>query len=60
MIHRLIRKSEVEELLLPIADHWMYHFFCVHVFIENKANENAIAIIEKLANGNGNATTMVD
>ena len=44
--------SEVEELLLPIADHWMYHFFCVHVFIENKANENAISIIEKLANGN--------
>ena len=51
--------TEVEELLLPIADHWMYHFFCVHVFIENKANENAIAIIEKLANGNGN-TTLVD
>ena len=44
--------QEVEELLLPIANHWMYHFFCVHVFIENKANENAIAIIEKLANGN--------
>ena len=49
--------SEVEELLLPIADHWMYHFFCVHVFIENKANENAISIIEKLANGND---TMLD
>lgn len=44
--------QEVEELLLPISDHWMYHFFCVHVFIENKANENAISIIEKLANGN--------
>lgn len=44
--------AEVEELLSPIAEHWMYHFFCVHVFIENKANENAIAIIEKLANGN--------
>ncbi|KAL7441922.1 hypothetical protein ACHAXH_008305 [Discostella pseudostelligera] len=43
--------QEVEKLLLPIADHWMYHFFCVHVFIENKANENAISIIEKLANG---------
>ena len=43
--------QEVEELLLPISDHWMYHFFCVHVFIEEKANENAIAIIEKLANG---------
>ncbi|KAL7498724.1 hypothetical protein ACHAWT_008083 [Skeletonema menzelii] len=43
--------KEVEELLLPISDHWMYHFFCVHVFIEEKANENAIAIIEKLANG---------
>ena len=52
--------TEVEELLLPIADHWMYHFFCVHVFIENKANENAIAIIEKLANGNGNTTILVD
>ncbi|KAL7450308.1 hypothetical protein ACHAWC_002257 [Mediolabrus comicus] len=43
--------QEVEELLLPISDHWMYHFFCVYVFIEEKANENAIAIIEKLANG---------
>ncbi|KAL7537863.1 hypothetical protein ACHAXR_009397 [Thalassiosira sp. AJA248-18] len=43
--------QEVEELLLPISDHWMYHFFCVQVFIENKANENAIAIIEQLANG---------
>jgi anaphase-promoting complex subunit 8 len=43
--------EEVEKLLLPIADHWMYHFFCVHVFIDNKANENAISIIEKLANG---------
>ena len=43
--------QEVEELLLPISDHWMYYFFCVHVFIEEKANENAIAIIEKLANG---------
>ena len=43
--------QEVERLLLPIADHWMYHFFCVHVFIDNKANENAISIIEKLANG---------
>jgi hypothetical protein len=41
--------------LLPIAEHWMYHFFCVHVFIENKANENAIAIIKKLANGNAAA-----
>jgi len=44
--------QEVEELLLPVTEHWMYHFFCVHVFIENKVNENAIAIIEKLANGN--------
>ncbi|EED91115.1 predicted protein, partial [Thalassiosira pseudonana CCMP1335] len=44
--------QEVERALQPISGHWMYHFFCVHVFIENKANENAIAIIEKLAHGN--------
>jgi anaphase-promoting complex subunit 8 len=44
--------EEVEDMLRPISDHWMYHFFCVHVFIENKANENAIVVIEKLANGN--------
>ncbi|KAL3795060.1 hypothetical protein HJC23_006381 [Cyclotella cryptica] len=42
----------VERLLLPISGHWMYHFFCVHVFIENKANENAIAVIDKLVHGN--------
>jgi anaphase-promoting complex subunit 8 len=47
--------EEVEDLLRPISDHWMYHFFCVHVFIENKANENAIVVIEKLANGIGDA-----
>ena len=52
--------QEVERALQPISGHWMYHFFCVHVFIENKANENAIAIIEKLANGNGNTTMLVD
>jgi anaphase-promoting complex subunit 8 len=42
---------EVERLLLPLSNHWMYHFFCVHVFIENKANENAIAVIDKLVHG---------
>ncbi|KAL7488140.1 hypothetical protein ACHAW6_014831 [Cyclotella cf. meneghiniana] len=42
----------VERLLLPISGHWMYHFFCVHVFIENKANENAIAVIDTLVHGN--------
>ncbi|KAL3823095.1 hypothetical protein ACHAXA_011147 [Cyclostephanos tholiformis] len=46
--------EDVEDMLRPISDHWMYHFFCVHVFIENKANENAIVVIEKLANGNCN------
>jgi anaphase-promoting complex subunit 8 len=49
--------EEVEGLLRPISDHWMYHFFCVHVFIENKANENAIVVIEKLANGNSNGAS---
>ena len=49
--------SEVETLLSPICNHWMYHFFCVHVFIENKANENAINVIEKLAIGNHHAAT---
>ena len=29
----------------------MYHFFCVHVFLENQANENAITIIERLIHG---------
>ena len=48
--------TPVEELLAPISEHWMYHFFCVHVFVENKSNENAIAIIEKLANGNQQQT----
>eukprot|EP00956_Cyclotella_meneghiniana_P001653 scaffold1810_cov60-Cyclotella_meneghiniana.AAC.11 len=45
---------EVERLLNPLSNHWMYHFFCVHVFIENKANENAIAVIERLVNGQDN------
>ena len=30
----------------------MYHFFCVHALIKNKANEDVIAVIEKLFNGN--------
>jgi anaphase-promoting complex subunit 8 len=42
----------VERLLQPLSGHWMYHFFCVHVFIENKSNENAIAVIDKLVHGN--------
>ncbi|KAL7513116.1 hypothetical protein ACHAXN_010174 [Cyclotella atomus] len=41
----------VEKLLMPVSTHWMYHFFCVHVFIENKANENAIAAIDRLVHG---------
>ena len=43
--------QHVDKLLLPISNHWMYHFFCVHVFIENKSNENAIAVIDKLVHG---------
>ena len=43
---------DVEDRLRPISGHWMYHFFCVHVFLENQANENAIAVIERLVNGN--------
>ena len=50
--------TEVEALLSPITNHWMYHFFCVHVFIENKANENAINVIEKLAIGNHHPTAI--
>eukprot|EP00978_Attheya_sp_CCMP212_P041347 scaffold235868_cov58-Attheya_sp.AAC.2 len=42
---------QVEELLKPIASHWMYHFFCVHVFVENQANENAIMVMERLIRG---------
>ncbi len=42
---------EVEALLKPISSHWMYHFFCVHLFLENQANENAIMVIEKLVHG---------
>jgi len=43
---------DVEDRLRPISGHWMYHFFCVHVFLENQANENAVAVIERLVNGN--------
>jgi len=43
---------DVEDRLRPISGHWMYHFFCVHVFLENQANENAVSVIERLVNGN--------
>jgi len=43
--------QEVEEMLKPISAHWMYHFFCVHVFLENQANENAIMLMERLIHG---------
>jgi len=42
---------EVDELLKPLSPHWMYHFFCVHVFLENRANENAVAVMEQLIHG---------
>ncbi len=42
---------EVEALLKPLSDHWMYHFFCVHTFLENQANEDAIVVMEKLVHG---------
>ncbi|KAL7536169.1 hypothetical protein ACHAWF_005387 [Thalassiosira exigua] len=50
-------EREVEGLLAPIAGHWMYHFFCVHVFVDNRSNEDAIAVIERLAHGDDDTTT---
>jgi anaphase-promoting complex subunit 8 len=46
---------EVEAMLKPISAHWMYHFFCVHLFLENQANENAIMVMERLIHGAGNS-----
>jgi anaphase-promoting complex subunit 8 len=43
--------SEVQELLEPISSHWMYHFFCVHLFLAKEANEDALVIIEQLIHG---------
>ena len=43
--------SAVEDQLKPISSHWMYHFFCVNVFLENQANENAIMVIDRLMQG---------
>lgn len=43
--------QEVDDLLQPIAYHWMYHFFCVHASVENQSNENAISFIEMLIHG---------
>ena len=42
---------EVENTLKPISGHWMYYFFCVHSFLENQANEDAIMVMEKLVYG---------
>lgn len=43
--------SEVQELLDPISSHWMYHFFCVHLFLAKEANEDALVTIEQLIHG---------
>mmetsp|Transcript_17375 Transcript_17375/g.25507 ORF Transcript_17375/g.25507 Transcript_17375/m.25507 type:complete len:774 (+) Transcript_17375:151-2472(+) len=51
--------SDVEEVLRPILGHWMYHFFCVHLFLENQVNENAIMVMEKLIHGT-TATDTID
>ncbi len=42
---------DVDALLKPISTHWMHHFFCVHLFLENQANENAIMVMERLIQG---------
>ena len=42
---------EVEKALKSISNHWMYYFFCVHSFLENQANEDAIMVMEKLVQG---------
>mmetsp|Transcript_2981 Transcript_2981/g.4189 ORF Transcript_2981/g.4189 Transcript_2981/m.4189 type:complete len:700 (+) Transcript_2981:3-2102(+) len=42
---------QVESKLKPISQHWMYHFFCVHIFLENQDNENALIVMDRLMNG---------
>lgn len=44
-------RSEVERLLAPLSNHWMYYFFCIHLFLEDQGNENALILIERLAQG---------
>lgn len=40
----------VEDKLQPLASHYMYHFFCAHVFGENQAHDNSIAVMDRLMN----------
>ena len=40
--------DEVESALSPLANHWMYHFFLVHVFIEQQQHDQALVLINKL------------
>jgi len=42
---------QVEHLLKPISSHWMYHFFCAHLFLENEEKENAIMVMDRLIQG---------
>jgi len=40
--------TQVEMELTPISHHWMYHFFLIHVFMEQQQHDQALVIIEKL------------
>ena len=44
-------RSDVERLLAPLSNHWMYFFFCIHLFLEDQGNENALILIERLVQG---------
>ena len=44
----------VEDLLKPLSAHWMYYFFCTHVFLETQSNDNAISVMERLIQGINN------
>ena len=46
--------DEVELELAPLSTHWMYHFFLIHVFIEQQQHDQAIVLIEKLNQGEKN------
>lgn len=55
-IHDRDVHSTVEQMLKPISYHWMFHFFSVHILIENQENESALIVIGKLMRGSEKIT----
>ncbi len=46
--------EQIEKQLSPLHTHWMYHFFCIHIFLEEQSNEQALMLIERLVEGSSN------